>query len=428
MMRYFGAKRLNLPFILLFAAVLSFAMMSVAAMANAESATSTPAVAEEEDEFKDVITGLETQIGRKKDQIGAMKKQMEAYQKAIEEKRKEGVSLSNELSILENKIAKTELDIKATELEIEYASAEIAELQKQIQEKALQIIKQRQMISEFIRALHKSDQRTAVDLFLTERTLSEFFNDVKFLEEAQRELKTALDNVKALKNDLERREAAEKSKRAHLEEINEKLEDAKTLIGEEKTAKGVLAEQVRVSEVRYRYELAQLKREVENISNDISEIERKLRKTLDAERLKRLSGGPGGWGWPVDPSRGITTYFHDPEYPFRYVYEHPGLDIRAAQGTAIRAPKGGYVGKAKDAGMGYSYVMLIHDGDVATVYGHVSRIVVQEDTYVEKGDVIAYSGATPGTPGAGKLTTGPHLHFEFRIGGIPVNPLNYLKL
>jgi murein DD-endopeptidase MepM/ murein hydrolase activator NlpD len=384
--------------------------------------------AAETDEFGEVISALERQARNKRDSIEQLKKQMEAYQRAIEQKRAEGATLANDLSLLENRIAKTELDIRAAELEIDATNLEISDLQSQIGEKTLKILRQREMIAEFIRELHKTDKRTAIDLFLTEKTLSDFFNDVQFLQESQRELKLAIDTAKALKADLETREAAEKAKKEHLVNIQNELTKSKSEIDEQKTAKAMLAEDVRVSEVRYRYELAQLKREVDNINNDIVEIERKLRKTLDQERLRKLSGGTGGWGWPVDPGRGITTYFHDPDYPFRHVFEHPGLDIRASQGTAVRAVKGGYVARAKDAGKGYSYVMLVHDGDVSTVYGHVSRLVAQEDTYVEKGDIIAYSGGMPGTPGAGPLTTGPHLHFEFRLNGIPIDPLNYLKL
>lgn len=385
-------------------------------------------VLEESDDLKKVIGQLNDAIGKKKNEITQIKAQMEAYQRAIEAKRKEAQNVQNELAIVENRIAKTELDIASNELEVESTNLEISELKAQIQEKSLKMIKQRSMIADFIRALHKTDQRTAIDLFLTEKTLADFFNDVQFLEDSQRQLKGALDAVALLKADLEKREGEEALKKAHLEEIAKQLDAAKSQLDEQKVAQVVLSDQIRVSETRYRYELAQLQKEVQNINADIAATERRLRKTLDEERLRRLSGGSGGWGWPVDPGRGITAYFHDPDYPFRHVFEHPAIDVRAAQGTAIRAPKGGYVARAKNAGMGYSYVMLIHDGDVSTVYGHVSRIVVEEDTYVEKGDIIAYSGGAPGTAGAGNLTTGPHLHLEFRVGGIPVNPLNYLSL
>lgn len=385
-------------------------------------------VLEDSDGLKKVIDQLNDAIGKKKTEISQIKSQMEAYQRAIETKRQEALTVQNELAIVENRISKTELDISANELEVESTNMEIGELRAQIQEKSLKMIKQRGMMADFIRALHKTDERTAIDLFLTQKTLSDFFNDVQFLEDSQRQLKGALDTVAALKADLEKREGEEALKKAHLEEIAKQLEAAKSQLGEQKVAQVVLSDQIRVSETRYRYELAQLQKEVQNINADIAATERRLRKTLDEDKLRKLSGGSGGWGWPVDPSRGITAYFHDPDYPFRHIFEHPAIDIRAAQGTAIRAPKGGYVARAKNAGMGYSYVMLIHDGDISTVYGHVSRIVAEEDTYVEKGDIIAYSGGTPRTPGAGNLTTGPHLHLEFRVSGIPVNPLNYLSL
>lgn len=374
-----------------------------------------------------IVDALRDEISDKKGEVDKLKRQMASYERQIEEKRKESATLSNQLSILENRIAKTKLDIEANELQIEATDLEIQELEGEIEDKTLKIINQRETISEFIRALHRTDRRTAIDIFLTEQTLADFFNDVQFLEESQRELKGSLDTVKLLRSDLEDRKGKESAKRRQLEEIQEKLESSKAEISEQQNAQVILVDQVKQSESRYRYLLAQLKREVANINSDIVAIEKKLRKTLDEERLRKLSGGTTGWQWPVDPSRGITAFFHDPDYPFRHVFEHPAIDVRAAQGTPIRAAKGGYVARARNNGYGYSYIMLVHDQGLSTVYGHVSKIFVQADTFVEKGEVIGLSGGAPGTLGAGSLSTGPHLHFEVRSNGIPVNPLNYLK-
>jgi murein DD-endopeptidase MepM/ murein hydrolase activator NlpD len=98
---------------------------------------------------------------------------------------------------------------------------------------------------------------------------------------------------------------------------------------------------------------------------------------------------------------------------------HAGIDFRAPTGTPLLAAAGGEVVFAGWKS-GYGNTTIIdHGGGVATLYAHQSNIGVSVGQDVKRGAVIGYSGATGNV-------TGPHLHFEVRVNGTPVDPLGYL--
>jgi murein DD-endopeptidase MepM/ murein hydrolase activator NlpD len=98
---------------------------------------------------------------------------------------------------------------------------------------------------------------------------------------------------------------------------------------------------------------------------------------------------------------------------------HPGVDIRAGAGTPVAASGAGEVLFAgRDPGYGV-LVILGHGRDVETLYGHLSAAYVHAGQAVHRGAVIGAVGAT------GRVT-GPHLHFEVRVHGDPVDPRRYL--
>lgn len=99
---------------------------------------------------------------------------------------------------------------------------------------------------------------------------------------------------------------------------------------------------------------------------------------------------------------------------------HKGLDLAGPVGTPVHAAADGVVGRADWFG-GYGlYVQLEHGGSIETRYGHMSRLNVAAGQMVHKGDVIGYIGTTG-------RSTGPHLHYEVRVGGVAVNPLPYMQ-
>ena len=108
----------------------------------------------------------------------------------------------------------------------------------------------------------------------------------------------------------------------------------------------------------------------------------------------------------------ITAGFQDPAYFQRFGVPHNGVDLAAKQGADLLAPADGEVLRAFNAGMGYSYIILKHTAQFYTVYGHLSRIDVKNGDWVQRGAVIGATGGSPNSVGAGRYTTGPHLHFE----------------
>lgn len=118
------------------------------------------------------------------------------------------------------------------------------------------------------------------------------------------------------------------------------------------------------------------------------------------------------------PANGpITSYFGNRYHPIlHFTRFHAGVDIGAGWGSPIVAAADGQVAAAGWAGGYGREVQIAHGGGLVSLYGHMSEIVAQPGSFVRRGQLIGYVGSSG-------LSTGPHLHFEVRMGGTPVNPL-----
>lgn len=139
-------------------------------------------------------------------------------------------------------------------------------------------------------------------------------------------------------------------------------------------------------------------------------LERASRGDLGADAGGRVSGA--GLRWPVGGP--VTS-----EFGSRWGRLHAGIDIGAGSGAPIRASKAGTVIFAGTQG-GYGNVVIIdHGGGLTTLYAHQSRLGTNDGADVAQGEVVGFVGSTG-------HSTGPHLHFETRVGGSPQNPRRYL--
>jgi murein DD-endopeptidase MepM/ murein hydrolase activator NlpD len=115
---------------------------------------------------------------------------------------------------------------------------------------------------------------------------------------------------------------------------------------------------------------------------------------------------------------GITSGFGMRRHPIlRYLRMHSGVDFGGGYGAPIYAVTDGRVEIAGRKGGYGNFVKINHGDNLASGYGHMSRIAVRAGSYVRKGQIIGYIGSTG-------LSTGPHLHYELYRGGRPINPMS----
>lgn len=383
----------------------------------------------------DDVQVLENEIADQKAKIKALENRLSDYRDKIKVKEQQSVTLKNQIGLFENQIEKTEIAIEINQGKINQTGLEIKKTEKEIIGKEEKIAKHKEQLSELIRRINKNDGLGYLEIFLLNSNLSDFFDEIESLSAVQNDLQITLNNIQTAKQQLAGYQTELELKKKGLETLKRQLNEEQSRLSDNKQDKEILLSQTKNSERTFKNLLAAAQREFSQANADIQTLEKKVREAL--ERKKQLGGSlddnPATLSWPSN-GRQIVAYFHDPDYPYRkWIGEHPAVDIRTlingvpSNGVAIHAAASGYVARAKNGGAnGYSYVLLVHNGGISTVYGHLSRFDVQEDTYVVRGQQIGLSGGMPGTPGAGRFSSGPHLHFEVRLNGIPVNPLNYL--
>lgn len=181
--------------------------------------------------------------------------------------------------------------------------------------------------------------------------------------------------------------------------------------------------------------MAEVHEQVLLLQGDLARIDATLRRKaaralvqkgiLTSEDIVHASASDASFVWPVYGR--ISAGFLNKPYVERFGVQHYGADIVVPQRTPVAAAADGVVFLVRDGGRtGYTYVLIGHRDGYATLYGHLNETLITAGQEVSAGETIAFSGGTPGTYGAGPMTTAAHLHFEVIRNGVNVDPLTVL--
>lgn len=376
------------------------------------------------DPLKQQVDELNAQVKEKRSRVKELDTIIANYKDRILQQETKQASLENEVLLLDNRIAKIQLDIERSKTEAEALQLEINAIETDIDVQTRRIAKEKDFAAEIIRRVRAMDDVSPLEVLLTKKSLSAFFDRLMEIKQLEGNLADTMEKVKTIRQNLQDRKKDMDAKRLALVEENKRMKREQINLEAERGYKTSLAAETALQQSEFERALYELRQQQQSAADDITSIESALKDKLDSID-ESLARGDILLNWPITPVRGVSAHFHDPTYPFRNLFEHPGTDIPTPVGTPVRAAAGGYVAWTKRGRLYGNYIMIVHPGNIATVYAHLSRFIAKPDTYVDRGTIIGESGGRPGDPGAG-LSSGPHLHFEVRLNGIPVNAENYL--
>ncbi len=379
----------------------------------------TPAFAQSLDELQETLQ-------QKRDKLKNVEERIQRFKEEIQLKKREARTLEEQIAIIEEHTQRLQLNIERTVAEIEETNAEIAAVTEEIERKEAEIRHQKELLAEYIKTLYVLDQQSTVTIFLKYGTFAEAVTEAATLTELQARSQQTLMEIKQLRDELKQQQEQLEDFKQTLEKLQRQQEQQLLTLETQQRSKENILGLTRAQEAEFKDLLLEAKRAHQESEAEIRRLDVLIREELRKQGIGSLPA-VGAFDWPIETIFGVSCEFHCPDYPYAHLIgPHSGIDIPTYVGTPVQAPADGYVARTHDAGgPGYNYILILHGGNISSVYGHLSSFAVKEGIMVTRGTIIAYTGGAPGTRGAG-LSSGPHLHFEVRKDNSPINPRPYL--
>ena len=390
----------------------TFKTRLVAALLSGVVLCGTPAyiMAEDEDltnQLDSIQQQMNQQNAAKADAetvIGSVSEQL----RQIEEQLRQATA---ELSTIKEQRVAVENDITLNE-------RQLAEAQKRLEGREAVFYKR-------VRDIYINGRLSYIDVVIGSKDFSDFANRLEVLKRIIDSDITLIGEIKKERAQIEEHKQKLESDRAKLVELEKAALAKQAEIEQKKAERNVVLQKAQNDRATAMQAIEELNASSAQVSAMLKERQAARAAAAAAAQSSGGQGASDNWvqgtgqlGWPV--SGEITSPYGYRVHPIwgTTIY-HSGIDIGVDEGTPVHAADGGVVVWSGWMG-GYGYAVVIdHGNGLSTLYGHNSELAVDEGQSVAKGQVISYAGSTGNS-------TGPHVHFEVRVNGDPVDPMGYL--
>jgi murein DD-endopeptidase MepM/ murein hydrolase activator NlpD len=325
--------------------------------------------------------------------------------------------LEARVAALDAQIAEATQRVEAAEAEVARIQAQIETVQRDIDRIQAEIEASKAKFNQSVLTLYKGGGNAASNFTLlsTGGGAHDVIAGSKYLGENSRQFERELERQGSLKDQLDDAQNDLRKEQAKAQEAQQVAAQERDRVGQLRTEADGQRDQVAAAEQREQAAIEDIRARKADFEAQYNAVQAQI-----AAMVSRGNPTPGNhrFIWPVDGP--VSSGFGSRVQPIIGASTfHPGVDIAVSQGTPIKAAGDGVVKMAGPNGGYGNFTLIDHGGGLATGYGHQSRIAVSVGQHVSTGQVIGYVGST-GT------STGPHLHWEVRVNGSPVNPMGWV--
>ncbi|HEY8343981.1 MAG TPA: peptidoglycan DD-metalloendopeptidase family protein [Bacillota bacterium] len=353
------------------------------------------------------LEAINNQIADTKEELTKKKRQEKSVLNSLTKAQKELDRIERDLEYLNAKLRSAEQNIAKLEKEM----AEIERERRILEE---QINNRQNLLNQRLVAAYKYGFSGYLEGLLSARSFADFVSKFEAISYFLRNDLLLLNEVEATREEITAKQKEYEVKKESLQDQRNNYYKLKTQAAKNQEQKVVL-----ISKAKRELQIIQSDRK--KLETALDELEKTSKEIEEQIKRKQHSGealGSGQMIWPVKAR--ISSNFGWRMHPILKKNKfHSGIDLAVPTGTAVAAADSGRVlVSGWNGGYGY-FIAIDHGNGISTAYGHNSRLLVKEGDIVTKGQTISLSGNTG-------LSTGPHLHFEVRKDGKPVNPIPFL--